>query len=215
MKLLTNFAILSFALLFSACTSKSQPSMNETINSISLDKNVAVGNVPRTIPSPVSIGIGFGGMLSRHVGIGVGTQVRPDISNEDGIRLERAINLNRVSLENLVANEFDMQMKEDPFYQKKYVPFGSNYKIHLYVPDYYLDTATFSSKAVVVITIDAKIYDENDRLIYEAAYQSDNSQGYYVFREDEILNSKDILTKALNISIRNAIEKIIDDMKRN
>lgn len=215
MKLLINFAILSFALLFTACTSKSQPSINQTMSSVSLDKNVAIGSVPRTVPSPVSIGIGFGGMISRHVGIGVGTSVRPDISNTDALRLEQAINLNGVSLENLVASQFDTQMKNDAFYKEKYVPFGSNYKIHLYVPEYYLDTATFSSKAVVVITINAKIYDENDRLVYESIEQSDDSKGYYVFTEDEILNSKDILTKALNISIRNTIEKIIYDMKKN
>ena len=215
MKLFINFIIVLFLLFFTACSSKQEVKINENINSISLEKDVAIGNVPKTVRSPISIGIGLGGYISRHVGIHVGTSVRPIVSNSDALRLEQALNLKNVSLENVVANEFDNQMKNDSFYKTKYVPFGSNYKIHLYVPKYYLDTATFSSKAIVKIVINAKIYNENYELIYEDSQENDSSSSYYVFTEDEILNSQDALTRALQTSVRNCVAKIIFDMKKH
>ncbi len=215
MKPLLNFIILAFLLFFTACSSKNEININDKMKSVSLDKSVAIASVPPTVKSPVSIGIGFGGYISRHLGIHMGTSIRPDISNSDALKLERALNYNNVSLSNTIANEFDNLMRGDSFYKDKYVPFGAKYKIHLYVPQYYLDTATFSSKAIVKVIINAKIYDESDRLIYEDVQENDSVGSYYVYDESEILNSKEVLQKAVSNSVRNCIAKIIIHMKKN
>lgn len=215
MNILINSLILCLVFFFTACSSKSDPGFNQSNNSISLNKNVPISSVPRTIKSPVSIGLGFGGYLSRHLGIHVGTSYRPTISNDYALKLERALNQNNISLADVVANEFDNMMKNDSFYKDKYVPFGSNYKIYLYIPKYYIDTATFSSKASVKIVITTKIFNEKDELIYENSEENDSLSRYYKYDENEILNSYEILNKVLRDSVRNSIAKIIIDMKKN
>lgn len=201
--------------LFSACTSKNEIKINEQINSISLDNNVVIGSVPRTVKSPISIGLGLGGYISNHVGIHVGTSIRPDISNDDALRLERAIAINNLSLSSLVKEEFKKQMDRDPYYKNKFVPFGSDYKIHLYVSKYYLDTATFSSKAQVKIAIEIRIFNKFDEVIYEDIQENKVYSKDYIFNENEILNSREILEKVINEALQKAIANIIMKMKRS
>ncbi len=199
-------------LIFTSCSSKNELKINERINSISLNRNITIATAPKTVKSPVSIGLGIGGSIFRHVGISMGTDITPNISNDKALVLERAINMNNILLEDLITKNFDTQMKNDTFYKNKYVPFGSNYSISLYVPKYYLDTDTFSSKANVKISMNAKIYNHQNQIVYETTQKSNTSS---IYAKKEILNSKDILTKALNSSIKNVIQKIISDMKKN
>jgi hypothetical protein len=215
MKYINTVLLISFIFLFTACSSKEQVRINDKMNSFSLDNNIVIGSVPRTVKSPISIGLGLGGYISRHVGISVGTSIRPDISNDDALVLERALAVNNLSLSSLVKEEFKRQMQNDPYYKNKFVAFGSDYTIHLYVPKYYLDGATFSSKAQVKIALEIRIFNKFDEIIYEDIQENPTYYENNVFNENEILNSKEILQKVVNEALQKVIANIIMQMKRS
>ena len=211
-----NIVLVFFTLVFfTACSSKEELKINDKMNSFSLDNNVVIGYVPKKVRGPVTIGLGLGGYISRHVGISVGTSITPDISNDDALRLERAIALNNLYLPNLVKDEFKRQMQNDPYYKNKFVAFGSDYTIHLYVPKYYLDGATFSSKAQVKVILQIQIFNKYDELIYEDVQENETYSDDYIFSENEILNSREVLQKVINEALQKTIANIIMEMKRN
>ncbi len=212
MRLFTILIVL-LSLSFTACTSKNKVRINDKINSISLNKNIIISKVPKTIKGSITIGFGLGGQVSRHVGFSMGTSVTPDVENTEALVLEKAININNISLSDLIFKEFDSQMKNDTFYKNKYVPFGSNYEIHLFVHKYYLDDDIFSSKANIKIEITAKILNNQNKILYETRQKNTSLSSLY--QSNKILNSKEILIKSLNISIKDVLAKIIDDMKKN
>lgn len=211
-----NIVLVFFTLVFfTACSSKEELKINDKMNSFSLDNNVVIGYVPKKVRGPVTIGLGLGGYISRHIGISVGTSITPDISNDDALRLERAIALNNLYLPNLVKDEFKRQMQNDPYYKNKFVAFGSDYTIHLYVPKYYLDGATFSSKAQVKVILQIQIFNKYDELIYEDVQENETYSDDYIFSENEILNSREVLQKVINEALQKTIANIIMEMKRN
>jgi hypothetical protein len=210
-----SFIVVFFVFIITGCSSKSDVSINDKIESFNLDKNISVAGVSRTVKSPVSIGLGVGGLISRHVGIHVGTVFRPDIPNSEAVDLQRAINLNNISLSDMIANEFDRQMNNDIFYKDKYVPFGADFSIHLFVQKYYLESVSFSNKALPKVKIDIKIFNKFGEVVYDDIEENDALGRYFIYSENEILNSRETLEKALNLAISNCIAKIIYNMKRD
>ena len=144
-------------LLFTSCSSKSQVNINEKINSISLYEEVLIGNTPKTVPSPVSVGLGLGGFVSNSVSVGVGTSFHPELSNDEALLLERSFAINNLSLTTLIKNEFKSQLKNDSIYKDKFVPFGSDFVIHVFVPKYSVETVIFSPKAQIKMFIEIRI----------------------------------------------------------
>ena len=90
--------LLIASIFFVACSSKPYVNINEKINSISLYEEVVIGNVPRTVQSPVSVGLGLGGFVSNSVSVGVGTSFHPEFSNDEALVLERSFAANNLSL---------------------------------------------------------------------------------------------------------------------
>lgn len=209
MKYFLNAVLVGLVLLFSACSSRSYVDINSKINSISLDKNVTIGDVPKTVSSPVSIGLGIGRYFGPF-GMSVGTSVTPRVENEDALQLQQAINVNNLSFSNLISSEFDIQMKNDDYYKNKYTPFGANFTIGLFVPEYYLDGEWFSSKSAIKIVLNAVIYNKSGDVIYEDSQIGSSEQ---LIEDNELLNSTETLKNSLNSAIANAVSKIIYNMK--
>ena len=111
MKYFFKALIFLLVIFFSACSSKSEIRINDEMNSFSLAKKVMILSAPKTVPSPFSIGLGLGGNITRHVGINMGTVLRPDISNDEALDLERSVAIHNISLKNILRNEFSKQMK--------------------------------------------------------------------------------------------------------
>lgn len=210
-----NLTFLVFMItFFSACSSKQPLNLNE-INSISLNKNIVVAGIPQTYQYPISVGIGVGGMVSHHVGIGVNTFFTPKFSNNEDLRLQDSYYKNNILLSNMIENEFKFQMKNDEVFKNKFTPFGSDYTIYLYVPKYSLENATFSSKVQIKMIIELKVIDKNNNIIYQD--KKDNILFYdnYIYNESEIFYSKEALIKASNLAIRQVVARLILDMKKN
>ena len=211
MKYLSNILLLSIILLFTACSSKNQVKINEQMNTFSLYKNVVILSAPKTVPSPFSFNLGLGGSISRHVGIGVGTVIRPDIQNDEALDLERSIAIHNVSLQDIVKDEFSKGMKNDAYYKNKYVAFGANYQVHLFVPKYIIDKSMLTSNAYVKVFLDLEIVNRNGDVIYSDKVVNDSK--YY--REDSLLNNKAFLEDALRVSIHKSIQELILNMKKS
>lgn len=211
MKYISNILLLSIVLLFTACSSKNEVKINEQMNSFSLYKNVVILSAPKTVPSPFSIGLGLGGSISRHVGINVGTVIRPDIQNDEALDLEKSIAVHNVSLQNLIKNEFSSQMKNDTYYKNKYVAFGADYTVHLFIPKYIIDKSMFTSNAYIKVFVDLEIVNKNGDVIFSES--AVNESKYY--KESTLLNNKVVLEKALKDSISKSIEELIFSMKNN
>lgn len=210
-----NLTFLVFMItFFSACSSKQPLNLNE-INSISLNKNIVVAGIPQTYQYPISVGIGVGGMVSHHVGIGVNTFFTPEFSNNEDLKLQDSYYKNNILLSNMIENEFKFQMKNDEVFKNKFTPFGSDYTIYLYVPKYSLENATFSSKVQIKMIIELKVIDKNNNIIYQD--KKDNILFYdnYIYNESEIFYSKEALIKASNLAIRQVVARLILDMKKN
>lgn len=198
-------------LFFTACSSKNEVKINEQMKSFSLYKNVVILSAPKTVPSPFSVGLGLGGSLSRHVGVSVGTVLRPDISNDEALNLEKSIAIHNISLQDMIKKEFSNQMKNDSYYKNKYVAFGSDYTIHLFVPKYIIDSSLFSSNARIKIFIDLEILNKNSDVIYTSRVVNES----FSYIESSLLNNKKILQKALLNSIEKSISELIINMKRS
>lgn len=205
--------LLAFVFLFSACSSKNEININKQIVSISLNDDIVIATPAKTVKSPISIGLGLGGYVSKHFGVNVGTVFRPDISNDDALNLENAISYHQISLSDLIKTEFKKQMKTDSFYKNKFVPFGANHTIYLYVSKYKLDNSLLSSKTNIKIEIELKILNQNDDLVYSDTQINSIDSDKLVFREDEILQTQNRLVKVLNEAITNTIYKLITKMK--
>lgn len=213
MKYFYQILFISFVLFFTACSSKQSININQ-IESFSLSNQITIANTPRTVPSPVSVGLGVGGIVSRHMGISVGTSIRPDISNDENVQLERSLALNNISLGNIIEDEFKNQMTNDAFYKNKFVPFGADYTIYLYVPSYSLKNAFFSSKAQIEIEINLRILNRNDEIVYEDNQKNIFYSKDYIYDEKQILTNSNILQKVMTTAVRNSIAKLILEMKK-
>lgn len=201
-------------IFFISCSSK-QLNLDE-INSISLNNNIIVAGVTNeTYHSPVSVGVGIGSMILPHVGIGLGTSFFPTFSNNEDLRLQDTFYKNNISLASLIENEFKLQMKNDEVFKNRFVSFGSDYTIYLFVPKYSLETATFSSKAQIKIEIELKVLDKNNKIIYEETKDNILFSDGYTFNESEILYSKEALLKASNLAIRQVVLRLILGMKKS
>jgi len=211
MKFLTKFFIFLIILFFTACSSKNQIKINKHMNSFSLNKDVVILSVPKTIPSPYSIGLGVGGNLSRHMGINIGTVIRPNIRNDEALNLERSIAIHNISLEDIVINEFSNAMENDNYYKNKYVAFGADYEVYLFVPKYIINKAILTSNAYLKIFLDLEIVNKNGNVIYSDSVVNDST--YY--REDSLLNNKLLLEDALKNSIKKSIETLVLNMKKS
>jgi len=211
MKFLTKFFIFLIILFFTACSSKNQIKINKHMNSFSLNKDVVILSVPKTIPSPYSIGLGVGGNLSRHMGINIGTVIRPNIRNDEALNLERSIAIHNISLEDIVINEFSNAMENDNYYKNKYVAFGADYEVYLFVPKYIINKAILTSNAYLKIFLDLEIVNKNGNVIYSDSVVNDSK--YY--REDSLLNNKLLLEDALRNSIKKSIEILVLNMKKS
>ena len=211
MKYISKTLILFIALFFTACSSKNVVKINEEMNSFSLYKNVVILSAPKTIPSPFSVGLGLGGSLSRHVGVSVGTVIRPDVENDEALDLEKSIAVHSISLQDLIKNEFSSQMKNDAYYKDKYVAFGADYNVHLFIPKYIIDKSMFTSNAYLKVFIDLEIVNKNGDVIYSD--RAVNESKYY--REDSLLNNKLLFEEALRSSISKSIKELILSMKRS
>lgn len=211
MKYISTIFFLSIILLFTACSSKTQVKINEQMNTFSLYKNVVILSAPKTVPSPFSIGLGVGGSLSRHVGVSMGTVLRPDIQNDEALDLEKSIAIHNVSLQDIVKNEFSNAMKNDDYYKNKYVAFGADYQVHLFIPKYIIDKSMLTSNAYIKLFLDLEIVNNNGDVIYSDRAVNDSK--YY--REDDLLNNKVLLEDALRTSIQKSIQELIINMKKS
>jgi len=198
-------------LVFTACSSKNELKINDEINSFSLYKNVVILSAPKTVASPISIGLGLGSSISRHVGISMGTSFRPEISNDEALDLERSMALHNISLENIIKNEFTLQMKNDEYYKNKFVPFGANYTIHLFIPKFVIDKSLFTSNANLKVYIDLEILNKNTDIIYTDSVVNES----FLYKEDSLLNNKMVLEKALTDSVKKSINELISNMKKS
>ncbi|MAD43257.1 MAG: hypothetical protein CL623_12825 [Arcobacter sp.] len=211
MKYISNILLLSIILVFTACSSKNVIKINEEMNTFSLYKNVVILSAPKTVPSPFSVGLGVGGSLSRHVGVSMGTVFRPDIQNDEALDLERSIAIHNVSLQDIVKDEFSKGMKNDAYYKNKYVAFGANYQVHLFVPKFIIDKSILTSNAYVKVFLDLEIVNRNGDVIYSDRVVNDST--YY--KEDSLLNNKVLLEDALRKSIKKSIQELILNMKKS
>lgn len=198
-------------LLFTACSSKNSININKEIKSISLNKDVIIVSAPRTVKSPISIGLGLGGTIFRHVGVSVGTVINPNISNDKALNIERSLSLNNISLGNIIKNEFSRQMQNDSFYRNKFVAFGSNYKIYLSVPKYTLESSVFNDNGYLKIYIDLEILNQDNQIVYSTSAVDE----IITVRESMLLNNKSILVQAISKSVSNTVLKLINNMKSN
>ena len=141
----------------------------------------------------------------------MGTVFRPDIENDEALDLERSIAVHNVSLQNLVKDEFSKGMKNDDYYKNKYVAFGANYQVHLFIPKYIIDKSILTSNAYVKVYLDMEIVNRNGDVIY--SHRVVNDSKYY--REDSLLNNKVLLEDALRTSIQKSIQELIINMKKS
>lgn len=196
---------------FTACSSKNEVKINEAMNSFSLYKNVVILSAPSTVPSPISFGLGVGSNISRHVGINMGTVIRPDIQNDEALDLEKSIAIHNISLQDIIKQEFSEQMRNDAYYKNKFVAFGADYTVHLFVPKFIIDSAMLSSNASLKVFIDLEILNKNSDVIYRSSAVNES----FSYKEDSLLNNKVILEKALKDSVEKSISELIINMKRS
>lgn len=212
MKYFSQMYLVFLVAFFGACSSKQN--LNE-IKTISLNNNIIIAGVQASNPSPVSLGIGLGGMASSHVGIGVNTIFNPTISNNQDLKLQDSFFRNNISLAHLIENEFNSQMRNDEVFKDKFVNFGSQYTIYLFIPKYSLEKQFFSSKAQVKLDIEMKILDSNNKVIYENSKDNILFSHNYIYSEDEIFFSKENLLQVSNLAIKQVIARLILEMKKD
>lgn len=215
MKYIKQFFLLSIVFAFSACGFKNDLNIDK-INTITLNQNIVVAGIPETYKSPVSIGLGLGGALSSHVGIGLNTFFTPKFKNNKDLKLQDSFYRNNISISNIIENEFKLQMRNDEIFRNKFINFGkSDYTIYLFVPSYTLNTAIFSSKAQLKIEIEMKILDKDNKIIYENSRDNILFSHNYIYNKDEIINSKEALFQSTNLAIKQVIARLILEMKKD
>lgn len=197
-------------LVFTACSSKSQVNINEEMNTFSLHDKVVILKAAKNVPSPFSIGLGLGG-ISNHIGLGVSTAFRPNMTNDEGLDLGNSVAVHELSLENIVTEEFSQQMKNDEYYKNKYVYSEANYIVYLFVPKFIIDKSLFTSDATLKVYITLEILNKNNDVVYSDAVVNES----FSEKEDSLLNNKVILEKALQDSVAKSISELIINMKKN
>lgn len=212
MKYFYKAVLLSFIFLFTACSTKESLNINKNLVSFSLNEEVVVYDVPKTVDSPISIGLGLGGYVFKHVGIHVGTRVTPKIKNSEALNLKRALALHNISLQTMIKDEFKKQMRSDSFYNNKFVPFGADYVVTLAVPKYTVDTSIINSKDAIKTHIELSLRNKLGEVIYSTVAVNDNIREY---SQQEMYSDKQKFLKALNTSISNTISKLVLNMKKN
>ena len=208
------YIFLGIVVLFTiGCSSKNQVSFNKELKSISLNDYVVVSQPAQTVKSPVSINLGFGGYVSKHVGIHVGSSVRPDIKNSEGLNFQRALEKFDVSLEDKIKESFSRQMKNDSFYKHRFVPFGADTIINLYVKKYEIDESFFSKNAYMKIYMQVRVVNTNGQELYvkDLVNETNVSKNSHSL-SDVFINKRDFL-QLLEASINNLIYKHIKSMK--
>lgn len=214
MKYMSVLLIFFISVFFTACSSKNQVNFNKQMKSISLNENIIVSKPAQTVKSPVSLNLGFGRYISRHIGIHAGTSVRPDIKNSEGLNFQRALNKFDISLENQIKQEFKKQMREDSFYKNKFVPFGANNVINLYVKKYEIDESFFSNTAYIKIYMQVRIVNtQNGKELYLNDLVNEITVSSRKYKLSDIFRDKSAFLELLNSSISNLVKKHIKEMK--
>ena len=201
-------------LFFVGCSSKNQVSFNKQLQSISLNETIIVARPAQTVKSPVSLNLGLGGYISKHVGIHVGSSVRPDIKNSEGLNFQRALEKFDISLGDKIKTSFKRKMSEDSFYKNRFVPFGSDTIINLYVKKYEIDESFFSRNAYMKIYMQVRVVNTNGQELYinELVNETNISQKSYSL-SDVFVNKRAFL-QLLESSINNLVYKHIESMKQ-
>lgn len=215
MKYLLNVLLLTFVLLFTSCSSKNEIDINKNIKSFSLDKNITIIRPAKTISSPISVGLGVGGQIARFVGIGIGTSIRPSISNDKALVLQKSLALHNVSLSNLIKDEFTSLMTNDEIYKDKFVSFGSEYTIHLLVVKSIIQTPVFSSKAQIQMQIQVQILNRNGETVYDDIAENSLEDENYIYEKSVILNNAKILETSVLKAVNLTLAQLIKQMKKN
>lgn len=209
------YSLLFTTILFlTACSSKNQINFNKQIKSISLNDYVVVSQPAQTVKSPVSLNLGFGGYVSKHVGIHVGSSVRPDIKNSEGLNFQRALQKYNISLEDKIKDSFTKQMREDSFYKNRFVPFGADTIINLYVKKYEIDESFFTKAAYMKIYMQVRIVNTNGQELYVKDLVNETDVLKEDFRLTDVFINKSQFLKLLERSISNLIAKHIESMKQ-
>ena len=209
------YSLLFTTILFlTACSSKNQINFNKQIKSISLNDYVVVSQPAQTVKSPVSLNLGFGGYVSKHVGIHVGSSVRPDIKNSEGLNFQRALQKYNISLEDKIKDSFTKQMREDSFYKNRFVPFGADTIINLYVKKYEIDESFFTKAAYMKIYMQVRIVNTNGQELYVKDLVNETDVLKEDFRLTDVFINKSQFLKLLESSIYNLISKHIESMKQ-
>ena len=209
------YIFLGIIVLFTVgCSSKNQVSFNKQLQSISLNENIIVARPAQTVKSPVSLNLGLGGYISKHVGIHVGSSVRPDIKNSEGLNFQRALEKFDISLGDKIKTSFKRKMREDSFYKNRFVPFGSDTIINLYVKKYEIDESFFSRNAYMKIYMQVRVVNTNGQELYinELVNETNISQKSYSL-SDVFVNKRAFL-QLLESSINNLVYKHIESMKQ-
>lgn len=209
------YSLLFTTILFlTACSSTNQINFNKQIKSISLNDYVVVSQPAQTVKSPVSLNLGFGGYVSKHVGIHVGSSVRPDIKNSEGLNFQRALQKYNISLEDKIKDSFAKQMSEDSFYKNRFVPFGADTIINLYVKKYEIDESFFAKTAYMKIYMQVRIVNTNGQELYVKDLVNETDVLKEDFRLTDVFINKSQFLKLLESSIYNLISKHIESMKQ-
>lgn len=106
-------------------------------------------------------------------------------------------------------------MRNDSFYKNRFVPFGANYTIHLYVKKYEMDSSMITFKSYPEIFLELKVLNQNDDVIYSNIEVNSIGWDDTKYTQKEIYSNKKILLEVLNGSIKNVISKLIEEMKKN
>ena len=201
------------AIFFIGCSSK-DISLNERLNSFSVNKNIYISGVPQKVDSNFSIGLGTSSYL-KNIGIHLGTVIVPKIQNNDGLDLDMAISSNSINLQNLVHQSFEKNFNNDDFYKNYYVPFGGKFSMNIKVLSYRLNSNLFSDKYQINFVINVDMRDDKNKIIYEKRFNTKSLGKENQYLRDEILSDYDVLIKSINLSLDNVVLNIIEDMKKN
>lgn len=207
------YLLVFLVLFFTACSSKNQIDINKNSKTLSIQKEVYVKKIPASKISPVTIGLGIGGLISKHVGINVNTRFRPTIDNSESLEVENNLQKHKIFLGKLVRTSFIEILKNDELYKNRLVSFNSDYKIYLSVLDYSLSSSLLSQNVEAKIEIKIKILDRNDNLVYETIEVSKTDKKHQIHSKEEILYSKELLETAFIKAIKSSLNKIVRKLK--
>ncbi|MGM0518507.1 MAG: hypothetical protein ACQERD_02560 [Campylobacterota bacterium] len=209
------YIFLTFLVFFVVgCTSKNQPNFNNNLTSISLSDDILVAQTPKTVKSPVSLNLGFGGYIFKNMGVHIGSSVTPDIKNSKGLNFQKALQKFNISLESEIKEEFTKQMRSDNFYKDKYVPFGANNSIHLHVIKYEIDKSLFTNNAYMKIYMQLKVINEKNEQLYSETLVNETNLSSNNYKLSEVFLKRELFLELLHSCVSNLIKKHIKSMKK-